>query len=115
MCGLFGTVISLERAVALDRGWALAAPVAFGSGGVCILIGAPAAGPVLFLAGVASLVQSPADRSSKPGTSPAVASAAAAFHKVPQPGIYAYVNHNPIEAVDPGAAAEFKVEGVTTT
>ena len=51
VCGLFGTVISLERAVALERRWALAAPVAFGSGGVCILIGAPTAGAVLFLAG----------------------------------------------------------------
>jgi hypothetical protein len=40
VCGLFGTVISLERAVALERRWAFAAPTAFGSGGICILIGA---------------------------------------------------------------------------
>jgi hypothetical protein len=51
VCGLFGTVISLERAVALDRRWALAAPAAFGSGGVCILLGAQSAGAVLFLLG----------------------------------------------------------------
>jgi hypothetical protein len=51
VCGLFGTVISLERAVALDRRWALAAPLAFGSGGICILIGAPSVGAALFFAG----------------------------------------------------------------
>lgn len=51
VCGLFGTVISLERAVALDRQWALAAPVAFGSGGVCLLFGAQSAAAALFLAG----------------------------------------------------------------
>lgn len=28
-----------------------------------------------------------------------------------QPGIYAYVNHNLIEAIELGAAAHFKVEG----
>lgn len=51
VCGLFGTVISLERAVALERRWALAAPLAFAAGGVCCLLGAPAAGAGLFLAG----------------------------------------------------------------
>ena len=38
-------------------------------------------------------------------------SAAAALYKFRQPGIYAYVNHNLIEAVDLGATAQFKVEG----
>lgn len=36
-----GTVISLERAVALGRGWAYLAPAAAGSGGVALLAGAP--------------------------------------------------------------------------
>ncbi len=38
-------------------------------------------------------------------------SAGAALYKFRQPGIYAYVNHNLIEAVELGAAAHFKVEG----
>lgn len=36
-----GTVISLERAVALARGWAYAAPAAAGIGGIALLAGAP--------------------------------------------------------------------------
>lgn len=36
-----GTVISLERAVAIGRGWAYAAPAAAGLGGVSLLAGAP--------------------------------------------------------------------------
>ena len=36
-----GTVISLERAVALARGWAYLAPAAAGIGGVALLAGAP--------------------------------------------------------------------------
>ncbi len=38
-------------------------------------------------------------------------SAGAALYTFLQPGIYAYVNHNLIEAVELGAAAHFKVEG----
>ena len=37
--------------------------------------------------------------------------AGAAFYTFVQPGIYAYVNHNLIEAFEKGAAAHFKVEG----
>jgi len=37
--------------------------------------------------------------------------AGAAFYTFHQPGIYAYVNHNLIEAFEKGAAAHFKVEG----
>lgn len=36
-----GTVISLERAVALGRGWAYLAPAAAGIGGIALLAGAP--------------------------------------------------------------------------
>lgn len=41
----FGTVISLERAVALGRGWAYLAPAAAGLGGATMLAGAPAVLP----------------------------------------------------------------------
>src|SRR5688572_22866755 len=39
----FGTVISLERAAALDRVWAYGAPLACGIGGIALLGGATAA------------------------------------------------------------------------
>ncbi len=38
-------------------------------------------------------------------------SAGAALYKFLQPGIYAYVNHNLIEAAELGATAHFKVAG----
>lgn len=38
-------------------------------------------------------------------------SASAALYKFLQPGIYAYLNHNLIEAFELGAAAHFKVDG----
>lgn len=37
----FGTVISLERAVAVGRGWAFLAPAGAGLGGAALLLGAP--------------------------------------------------------------------------
>ena len=40
----FGTVISLERAVALGRAWAYAAPLAAGLGGVLLILGQATAG-----------------------------------------------------------------------
>jgi hypothetical protein len=41
ICGLFGTLIGLERAVALARGWAYAAPALSGLGTLALLAGAP--------------------------------------------------------------------------
>jgi hypothetical protein len=41
--GFLGTVISLERAVALRRPWGFAAPAAAGAGGIALLTGLPAA------------------------------------------------------------------------
>lgn len=41
LCGFFGTVISLERAVALGRWWSYLAPLAAGLGGVVLLAGGP--------------------------------------------------------------------------
>jgi hypothetical protein len=39
--GLFGTLISLERAVAFGKGWAYAAPVLSALGTIALLVGAP--------------------------------------------------------------------------
>jgi hypothetical protein len=41
--GFLGTVIALERAVALGRAWSYAAPAASGLGGLALLLGLPAA------------------------------------------------------------------------
>jgi hypothetical protein len=43
ICGFLGTVIGLERAVALGRRWAYAGPLLTGLGGVAILAGFPVA------------------------------------------------------------------------
>ena len=51
VCAFFGTVISLERAVAIGRGWAYLAPTAAGLGGLALLVGAPPLlGPLLAVA-----------------------------------------------------------------
>ena len=41
IAAFFGTVISLERAVAIGQGWAYSAPLAAGTGGLALLAGAP--------------------------------------------------------------------------
>lgn len=52
VCGFLGTVISLERAVALDRTWAFLAPGCTGVGAVLTLAGVGGvAGPLLITAG----------------------------------------------------------------
>jgi hypothetical protein len=48
--GFFGVVISLERAVALGRRWAYAAPLLGGAGGICTIAGATLVAPWLVLA-----------------------------------------------------------------
>jgi hypothetical protein len=60
ICGMFGTLIALERAVALDRAWAYLAPVALGLGGLATLAGFPAHVPagLFVLGGLAFLVAS---------------------------------------------------------
>jgi len=53
----FGTVIGLERAVAIGRLWAYAAPAAAGLGGLCLIAGAPvAAAQALTLLGAAAML-----------------------------------------------------------
>ncbi len=54
--GFFGTVITLERAVALDRLWGYAAPLACGVGGLALAAGAPLTGALLMLAGALALL-----------------------------------------------------------
>ena len=58
--GFFGTVIALERAVALGKTWAYAGPLACGLGGALLVVapaGAPAiAGQALLTAGSAVLL-----------------------------------------------------------
>jgi hypothetical protein len=41
ICGLFGTLISLERAVAIGRDWAYGAPIFSAAGSIALLIGLP--------------------------------------------------------------------------
>jgi hypothetical protein len=50
VCGFLGTVISLERAVAVGRGWAYAAPLASVAGTVALLHGGAALAPWIWLA-----------------------------------------------------------------
>ncbi len=47
----FGTVIGLERAVALGRGWAYFSPLAAGLGGILLAVGAPPLLALLLMAG----------------------------------------------------------------
>jgi hypothetical protein len=51
VCGFFGVVIALERAVALGRLWAYAAPLLAGLGSVAALYGRGMVAPWLWLAG----------------------------------------------------------------
>jgi len=57
VAGFLGTVIGVERAVALGRPWAYAAPLAAGLGGIALGVGAPAGvGALLTTLGSAGLV-----------------------------------------------------------
>ncbi len=51
MCGFFGVVISLERAVAVGRLWAYGAPLLTGLGTAVALLGGTGWAPYLYLAG----------------------------------------------------------------
>src|SRR5262249_54434103 len=50
ICGFFGTLISLERAVALGAWWAYGAPAVSAAGALVLLAGSPAAAAACFLA-----------------------------------------------------------------
>jgi hypothetical protein len=49
--GFFGVVISLERAVAINRAWAYLAPLATGIGTLALIVGSPSIAAALMLAG----------------------------------------------------------------
>lgn len=55
ICGFFGTLISLERAVAIGRPWAYAAPTLAALGGIVLLCGAEGLAAVLFTLAAAML------------------------------------------------------------
>ncbi len=54
--GFFGTVISLERAVGLGRGWAYGAPLAAAAGALALLAGEPAVAAALGLIAALTLL-----------------------------------------------------------
>ncbi len=54
ICAFFGTVISLERAVALGRPWAYLGPAAAGAGGLVLALGGPPAPAQWLFAGAAA-------------------------------------------------------------
>lgn len=56
IAAFFGTVISLERAVALARGWAYLAPLAAGLGGLSLLLGTPLLLSQLLLGSAAAIM-----------------------------------------------------------
>ncbi len=57
VCGFLGTLISLERAVALGEGWSYAAPVLSGAGALALIVGIPdPIGPVLITLGSLGLI-----------------------------------------------------------
>jgi hypothetical protein len=61
ICGFFGVVISLERAVAIGRTWAYAGPLLAGLGTVAALAGGLAIAPWLYLAGSLALLAATID------------------------------------------------------
>lgn len=56
ICGFLGTVIGIERAVAMHARWAFAAPLASAAGAIAMLHGEVAAGAWLFIAAAALFV-----------------------------------------------------------
>ncbi|HEU4644106.1 MAG TPA: hypothetical protein VFS80_00920 [Burkholderiales bacterium] len=76
--GFLGTVIGLERAVALGRRWAYAAPLASGLGGLCLVFGFAAPGfALLALAAVVLVAASLAVLSRQPSLEMATLAAGA--------------------------------------
>ena len=61
VCGFFGVVISLERAVAIGRGWAYLGPLLAALGGVAAVAGQAPAAAAFFVAGSAVLLAASGD------------------------------------------------------
>jgi hypothetical protein len=57
VCGFLGTLISLERAVALGEGWSYSAPILSGAGALVLIVGiSDPVGPLLITMGSAGLI-----------------------------------------------------------
>jgi hypothetical protein len=56
ICGFFGALIGLERAVALKRPWAFATPWLACAGALCLIAGAPLAIPATLFAAAAAIL-----------------------------------------------------------
>lgn len=57
VCGFLGTLISLERAVALGKGWSYSAPILSGAGALALIVGInDPVGPLLITIGSAGLI-----------------------------------------------------------
>lgn len=57
VCGFLGTLISLERAVALGKGWSYSAPILSGAGALALILGiSDPVGPLLITIGSAGLI-----------------------------------------------------------
>jgi len=57
VCGFLGTLISLERAVALGEGWSYSAPILSGAGALVLIVGiGDPVGPLLITMGSAGLI-----------------------------------------------------------
>jgi hypothetical protein len=67
VCAFFGTLISLERAAALERAWAFAAPVCSGLGGLLLLLGLLREGFLLMALAAVLLVLSSLLQLKRPG------------------------------------------------
>lgn len=61
LCGFFGVVITLERAVAIGRAWAYLAPLAAGAGTVALAAGATLVGQWLYVAAALGLLAASLD------------------------------------------------------
>ena len=61
ICGFFGTVIALERAVAIGRGWAYLGPLLAGLGGAYAVLGAVSIAAAFFLTGSLVLLAASVD------------------------------------------------------
>src|SRR5664279_2645235 len=61
VCGFFGVVIALERAVAIGRGWAYLGPLLAGLGGASAVLGAASIAAGFFLSGSLVLLAASVD------------------------------------------------------
>ena len=99
ICGFFGVVIALERAVAIGRGWAYAAPALAGLGSAFVLHGGAQIAPWFYLGGSIVLLIASLDvwRRQRALFTFTIALAAACWTA----GVAAWVGGAPVSAVVP--------------